>query len=558
MSDPVTSKTLSEKSTEASIAGGATGRVDIEDLVVAYGGKRVLGPIDLSVKPGEFVVIVGASGCGKSTLLNAVGGHVQPAQGSVRLAGKLVERPQRTVATVFQKANLFPWLSVRDNVALGLKLNGVSASLRRQRAEEMLELVGLGGLGDRPPYELSGGMQQRVALARALAGKPSLLLMDEPFSALDAITRVRMQKELVAIWKRTGTSIIFITHDVDEALALGQRVVVLGGSPGVARFELDTASYSAEPAPAVDEVAEGEVGSEDGPVARSRILRELAAESARHEQAEQAEQAGKAATPQSGRRLEALRMMALGLTVPIAVLVAWVIAVRTEAVSPTFLPSPETVWDTSKSIITDGYRGTSIWQHLWTSMSNVAISFVVVTLIAVPLGFFMGLNRNVQAVADPIVEFIRPLPPLAYLTLLVIWLGIGQTTQVTLLAVTAFPILAAAARSAAMSVPEEMKKTARSFGASRVQVFREVIVRASLPEVLTGLRVVVGVMFATVIAAEMVAARGGIGWMILDASRFLRADVIFFGIFLMIFIGFSIDRLFRVIERLWAPWRGKG
>jgi ABC-type nitrate/sulfonate/bicarbonate transport system ATPase subunit/ABC-type nitrate/sulfonate/bicarbonate transport system permease component len=541
------------------MAGGATGRVDIEDLVVAYGGKRVLGPIDLSVKPGEFVVIVGASGCGKSTLLNAVGGHVQAAQGSVRLAGKLVERPQRTVATVFQKANLFPWLSVRDNVALGLKLNGMSANLRRQRADEMLELVGLGGLGDRPPYELSGGMQQRVALARALAGKPSLLLMDEPFSALDAITRVRMQNELVAIWKRTGTTIIFITHDVDEALALGQRVVVLGGSPGVSRFELDTASYSAEPASSVNGAAEGEVRSDDGPVERSRILRELAAESARHEQAEQAEQAGKAAAaPRSGRRLEALRMIALGLTVPIAVAVAWVLAVRTEAVSPTFLPSPETVWDTSKSIITDGYRGTPIWQHLWTSMSNVAISFVVVTLIAVPLGFFMGLNRSVQAVADPIVEFIRPLPPLAYLTLLVIWLGIGQTTQVTLLAVTAFPILTAAARSAAMSVPEEMKKTARSFGASRVQVFREVIVRASLPEVLTGLRVVVGVMFATVIAAEMVAARGGIGWMILDASRFLRADVIFFGIFLMILIGFSIDRLFRVIERLWAPWRGKG
>jgi taurine transport system permease protein len=235
----------------------------------------------------------------------------------------------------------------------------------------------------------------------------------------------------------------------------------------------------------------------------------------------------------------------------------WFFLVATEAVKKTFLPPPRTVWDTGWEIFTEGYRGTPIWDHISTSLSNVAVAFVVVAVVAVPLGFLMGLNRWAQSIFDPLVEFIRPLPPLAYLTLLVIWLGIGQTTQVTLLAVTAFPILTAAARSAALSVPVEYGKTARSFGAGRRQVFREVVLRASIPEVLTGLRVVVGIMFATVIAAEMVAARGGIGWMILDASRFLRADVIFVGIFIMVTLGFTIDRVFRWLERVGAPWRGR-
>jgi taurine transport system permease protein len=477
-----------------------------------------------------------------------------------------------SVATVFQRANLFPWLSVRDNAAFGLKMQGVAREERHARAEQVLEMVGLEGLGHRPPYELSGGMQQRVALARALAGEPSLLLMDEPFGALDAITRARMQTQLTEIWSETGTTVIFITHDVDEALLLGQRVIVLGGAPGLVRHEL---------APADTERAR----REEAPAAlpeRARILQELEHQDAQAEaQAEatvgaaaiaaaeieidDAELVGERRSRRGGRRGAAdrvnrwgpLRRAGLGLVVPAAAMALWFFLVATEAVKKTFLPPPGTVWDTGWEIFTEGYRGTPIWDHIWTSLSNVAVAFVVVALIAVPLGFLMGLNRWAQSIFDPLVEFIRPLPPLAYLTLLVIWLGIGQTTQVTLLAVTAFPILTAAARSAALSVPVEYEKTARSFGAGRRQVFREVVLRASIPEVLTGLRVVVGIMFATVIAAEMVAARGGIGWMILDASRFLRADVIFVGIFIMVTLGFTIDRVFRWLERVGAPWRGR-
>jgi taurine transport system permease protein len=517
--------------------------VTVDGLVVTYSERPVLGPIDLTVDKGEFVVVVGASGCGKSTLLNAVGGHV-PYRGSVRIGGARVDRPMPAVATVFQRANLFPWLRVIDNAAFGLKMQGVGRRERLARAEEVLAMVGLEGVEDRPPYELSGGMQQRVALARALAGRPSLLLMDEPFAALDAITRARMQTQLTEIWSETATTVIFITHDVDEALLLGQRVVVLGGTPGQVRHELVTEASGTDTPQRRDVL--------NAFPERARILREL------EQQAPQEDDHVKPSS-QSRRRSpwQFASNAAAALVLPIAAIALWFYLVATEVVSETFLPSPSTVWDTGVKIFTDGYRGTPIWSHIYTSLSNVAIAFVIVAVVAVPLGFLMGLNRSVQSVFDPLVEFIRPLPPLAYLTLLVIWLGIGQTTQVTLLAVTAFPILTAAARSAALSVPLELKKTARSFGAGQRSVFREVILPASVPEVLTGLRVVVGIMFATVIAAEMVAARGGIGWMILDASRFLRSDVIFVGIFIMVTLGFTIDRVFRWLERVGAPWRGR-
>jgi NitT/TauT family transport system ATP-binding protein len=191
-----------------------------------------LDGVDLEVEPGEFVCLLGASGCGKSTLLNLVAGLDQPTSGRIDLNSS---RP----AVVFQEAALMPWLTAAGNVELPLRMAGVPKAQRRAKAAELLELVRLAGLGDTRPHELSGGMRQRVALARALAstsdstdGKPSLLLMDEPFSALDAITRDVLQGELLRIWRATGTAILFVTHDVREAVRLGQRVVLLSSRPG--------------------------------------------------------------------------------------------------------------------------------------------------------------------------------------------------------------------------------------------------------------------------------------------------------------------------------------
>lgn len=192
-----------------------------------------LDGLDLKVAPGEFVCLLGASGCGKSTLLNLVAGLDKPTEGTIKLN---TSRP----AVMFQEAALMPWLTAARNVELPLRLAGFGRAERKEKAAELLDLVRLGGVGSKRPHELSGGMRQRVALARALAAtlrvdsrpEQALLLMDEPFAALDAITRDVMQGELLRVYRSTGTAVLFVTHDVREAVRLGQRVVLLSSRPG--------------------------------------------------------------------------------------------------------------------------------------------------------------------------------------------------------------------------------------------------------------------------------------------------------------------------------------
>ena len=188
-------------------------------------GPPVLEDINATVQQGEFVALLGASGCGKSTLLNIISGLDAPTAGAL-------EVPAEGAAFMFQDSALFPWLSARGNVELALKLRGVGRPERRARAGELLDLVNLGHAVNKRPHELSGGMRQRVALARALAQDRPLLLMDEPFGALDAITRDLLHNELERVWKETGRTIIFVTHNVREAVRLGQRVLLLSSRPG--------------------------------------------------------------------------------------------------------------------------------------------------------------------------------------------------------------------------------------------------------------------------------------------------------------------------------------
>lgn len=188
--------------------------------------------VDLTISEGEFVCLVGPSGCGKTTLLHLVAGFLQPSKGEILLQGKRIEGPGSDRAVVMQHATLMPWMTVYGNVEIGPRARGVGASERRKVVDHYLKLVGLLDFAQRHPYELSGGMQQRVAVARALANDSRVVLMDEPFGALDALTRETMQLELLRIWSLTGKTIIFVTHDVEEALACGTRVVVLTPRPG--------------------------------------------------------------------------------------------------------------------------------------------------------------------------------------------------------------------------------------------------------------------------------------------------------------------------------------
>lgn len=191
-----------------------------------------LSGVSLDVADGEFVCLLGPSGCGKSTILNLIAGFELPDRGEVRVDGRPIAGPGPERGFVFQQPTLFPWLSVRDNVTFGPRMAGMPAAQRREAGDLFLRHVGLQEFGDHFPWQLSGGMRQRVALARAWIGNPEILLMDEPFGALDAQTRLAMQEWLNALWLRTHTTILFVTHDVDEALLLADRIVVMSARPG--------------------------------------------------------------------------------------------------------------------------------------------------------------------------------------------------------------------------------------------------------------------------------------------------------------------------------------
>jgi NitT/TauT family transport system ATP-binding protein len=191
-----------------------------------------LDDITLDVLSGEFLALVGPSGCGKSTLLDLLGGLEAPTSGRILLDGRPIVGPARDRGIVFQQYALFPWRTAAQNVEFGLDIAGLKSKARREKALHYLDLVGLSAFADRYPHELSGGMKQRVAIARSLAYDPEVLLMDEPFAALDAQTRETLQGELLRIWRRTGKTIVFITHGIDEAVVLGQRVAVMTSRPG--------------------------------------------------------------------------------------------------------------------------------------------------------------------------------------------------------------------------------------------------------------------------------------------------------------------------------------
>ena len=210
--------------------------VEFKKLSIEYPSKdgpvHALDAIDLAFGAGDFVCIVGPSGCGKTTLLQTLAGFIAPTSGSVTLAGQVIRGPGPDRGVVFQQPALFPWMSVAQNAEFGPMVRGIDGPTRRERVEQFLRLVGLWDFRNRYPYQLSGGMQQRLAIVRALVNDPKVLLMDEPFGALDALTREKMQEELHAVWRRTRMTVVFITHSVEEAVYLGTEVVVLSPRPG--------------------------------------------------------------------------------------------------------------------------------------------------------------------------------------------------------------------------------------------------------------------------------------------------------------------------------------
>jgi taurine transport system permease protein len=222
-----------------------------------------------------------------------------------------------------------------------------------------------------------------------------------------------------------------------------------------------------------------------------------------------------------------------------------------------FLPGPSDLWDGFMELVDDGYKGRPLLLHIGMSLFRVLTGFVTGAAAGTLLGLGMGYWPKLNALAAPFIEFLRPLPQLAYLVLLIIWLGIGETSKITMLFLAALPVSAIAARDGVANVPPERVSVARALGASQWQVFLHVIMPSALPEILVGARLAAGIVYGTLIAAEIIAGSSGIGWMIMDAGRFLRSDYVFSGIVMIGVAGITIDRLLLLLERRAVHWAGR-
>lgn len=241
----------------------------------------------------------------------------------------------------------------------------------------------------------------------------------------------------------------------------------------------------------------------------------------------------------------------------IVIFAAWFLATGVGNVNKLFIPAPADVWKSFIDVLNDGYKGHTLLEHLGTSMQRLVIAYLLCVVTAVPVGLLSGYNSKVRALLEPIIEFYRPLPPLAYYTILVLWLGIDEESKLALLYLAGFAPIYISCVAGVVRIKEDYINGALTLGANKWQIFFYVIFPAALTDVFTGLRTALGVEYTTLVAAEMVAATAGIGWMVLDASNYLRSDVVFMGVIIMGITGIILDKLIQLIEKQIIHWKGR-
>ncbi|MBV9451599.1 MAG: ABC transporter permease subunit [Streptosporangiaceae bacterium] len=526
------------------------------------GGRRTvaLADVSLDVRAGELVCLLGPSGCGKSTLLRIVAGALVPDEGTVTVAGQPVDGPSADRGMLFQSPMLFPWLTTRKNVLFG-PLAQRSRGLHERddpeleaEADAILDTVGLGGFGDAFPHELSGGMRHRAAFARALVTRPSLLLMDEPFGALDAITRLRMHDFLLRVREHYQMTVIFVTHDIEEAVLLGDRVALMGGRPPGIReiidvplgrprqaLDVDTSEFLA-----VKRTIRASLGVlsvahwSTLPVAvEERAVEERAAADSVDDQFE-------LAAHRLARRKARSRRVMVGAIGIVVLLAAWEIAavILDDAV---VLPSVTQTVHAFVFYFGRPYPSAAkpLWYDLVVSLRRILLGFVLGVLGGVALGAAMSANRFVRHLIDPVIEVVRPLPPLAFIPPLIVWFGIGELPKEVLITGGIIPIMTIATVAALDEVPEDLLLAARTLGASRRYTLLHIQLRSALPGILIGMRISMAGAWTSIVAAEMLAATSGVGYLISQAGDYLNMSIVFAGIITIAVAGLLLDACLR-------------
>jgi ABC-type nitrate/sulfonate/bicarbonate transport system ATPase subunit/ABC-type nitrate/sulfonate/bicarbonate transport system permease component len=517
----------------ASVHQPSAAKVRIEGLTVRFSQFTALSDISLDIADGEFVCLIGPSGCGKTTLLNTMAGFEAASEGTLYVRGRPVSQPGPDRGVVFQEYGLFPWFTVEKNVQYGPCLKGSSRRELQKISDHYLSLVHLEHIAKHFPSQLSGGMRQRVAIARALANKPDILLMDEPFGALDAMTREILQDELLNIWELERRTCVFVRHSIGEAIFLADRTLSWLPIPVVSRVSFAT-RWGARA------------------IARRAIISRPSGFSTRS-----CERKSQLPGEPGGRRMicnlpdpilaakrKAKKLDAVLAAVAIAgcLLLWWWLVSATGPINRVLLPTPDDVLIALDQSVRDG----TIWINTWASLLRVGEGFLLGFSLAVPLGVLMGNSRIVRGLIEPLIELVRPIPPIAMIPIMILWFGIGELSKVLIIANGAFflPILEPVLIGAA-----------RTLGAGRWQIFRDAVLRSALPSIIVGARLGMGLAFIVLVAAELIASSEGLGFLINDGRYNFRADRVFLGMLLIGVLGFILNKTLIEIERRLLCWR---
>ena len=568
--------------------------VKLENVSFSYplkGAKLpVLSDITARFERGAITAIVGRSGCGKTSLLRLIAGLSSPTSGHLSVGGEAGGFIREKTSIIFQDYGLLPWASVRANAELGLKVRRVPAAWRSSRVDPILDELGLLQFARLYPARLSGGMRQRVAVARALASDSDLLLLDEPFSSLDAITRESLQETLLATQRKHGTTIILVTHSIEEAAYLADTVYVLDGKNPAslsARFDTERrrvtpaalgAAFTQErlPSPQPDpEAALGTAGASNAPSSSSyresgqyfaniAALRQLFTGLQGKEQNGGNGAIGGTGGERLGANSEAkengagsahlriagflARLGKIGLA---AAVIALLWAVLSAILRKPFLPSPGISAATLVKKIADG----TLFIHVGASLRRIFLALALAGPPAWALGLLSGRVKAADTLASPLVYLLHPLPKVAFLPILMLFFGLGDASKVALMGLVVFGQLFVGARDSAKAIASSLVDTVTSLGGQRGGILRYAILPATLPSFLSSLRISLGTAIAVLFLSETFASMDGLGWYIMDSWSRVDYPDMYAAIMALSFVGLALYLVLDAIEAYALRWR---
>ena len=477
--------------------------------------------LSLSIEEHEFVSIVGPSGCGKSTFLHIVGGFEPATAGELRLNGRPIGPPGPDRGMMFQDLSLFPWLTAIENVAWPLEMKGLAKAERLTKAREYLDLVHLARYGDLYPGQLSGGMKQRVALARLFALDPEVMLMDEPFGALDSQTRELLQEELQSIWRRTRKTALFVTHDIDESIYLATRLIVFTARPGRIKADIrNSERRSIRRLPQVEGISRS-AGSGLGPAAGGSVEGEGA-----------------------GGNVRIKPALILNWTIPIVTLVAWEVLRPPRFVAPPFV---------SANVDSRGVVGACSIRRTFCCAGGEPLSRRA--RIHDRNGHGCGRrarcgNRAWRQAFLRSAGFVSLFDPEDRVsTDLLLLFGLGHASKISIIAFSVFFPVFVASRHSVLSINPILVWAAQNMGTPPRTIFFRVVIPAAAPGLFAGIRIGLAHAFVVLFAAELIGSKAGLANLISFGEEWVRFDIMFAGIVCFAVLGFVSDRILMAIRR---------